>query len=106
MLKITYGAFGGGMILLALSLVLELFSRRAICSYLCPGGAFFSLLGKFRILRVKRNDSSCIQCVQCNQTCGLNLKPMTENLGMECNNCTACIASCPSNALSLKFTLR
>ena len=87
-----------------ISLFFEIgFSRRAVCRYLCPGGALYSLLGKFRVVRIRRKPSECIKCVKCDDVCGLGLKPMVDLTGMECNNCTACIAVCPTDALTLSF---
>lgn len=105
--RVYYGAFGSGFTLLAISLVLEIgFSRRAVCRYLCPGGAVYSLLSRFRVVRLRRDASGCINCEICDRICGLGLKPMTDVTGMECNNCTACIAACPTNVLTLRLGWR
>ncbi|SUZ52847.1 uncharacterized protein METZ01_LOCUS5701 [marine metagenome] len=98
------GVFGSGLTLLGVSLLFEMtMSRRAVCRYLCPGGALYSLLGKFRVVRIRRNASACIDCVKCNHVCGLGLEPMSDLTGMECNTCTACIAICPTDALTLRL---
>ena len=98
------GAFGSGAVLLAISLFIEIgISRRAVCRYLCPGGALYSLLGAGRVVRLRRDADACIPCVKCDDVCGLGLNPMTDRTGMECNNCTACIAVCPHDALTLSI---
>lgn len=100
--QVFYGAFGSGLTLLAVSLFIEVgISRRAVCRYLCPGGALYSLLGAARVVRLRRISSACIQCVKCDDVCGLGLSPMQDRTGMECNNCLACVAACPTNALTL-----
>lgn len=105
--SVYYGAFGSGFTLLAITLVIEIgFSRRAVCRYLCPGGAVYSLLGAARVVRIRRDSAACILCVKCDDTCGLGLSPMTDRTGMECNNCTACIAACPTDALTLALGWR
>lgn len=105
--RVYYGAFGSGLTLLAISLFVEVaLSRRAVCRYLCPGGALYSLLGAGRLVRIERSPEACIGCVKCDDVCGLGLKPMTDRTGMECNNCTACIAACPTDALTLRFGWR
>jgi ferredoxin-type protein NapH len=38
--------------------------------------------------------------VKCNAICEFGLNPMRDDFGQECNNCTACIAVCPTDALS------
>ncbi|MEE8394900.1 MAG: 4Fe-4S binding protein [bacterium] len=99
---VFYGAFGGGLTLLAVTVVLETtLSRRVVCRHLCPGGALYSLLGKFRVVRIRRRAAACIDCVLCDDVCGLGLNPMTDRTGMECNNCAACIAACPTDALTI-----
>ncbi|MDP7548024.1 MAG: (4Fe-4S)-binding protein, partial [Alphaproteobacteria bacterium] len=74
------------------------------CRYLCPGGALYSLLGRFRLVRIRRLVENCNDCAKCNVICEFGLDPMADDFGQECNNCTACIAICPTNALS--FTIR
>ncbi|MEO2176768.1 MAG: 4Fe-4S binding protein [bacterium] len=79
-----------------------LVSRRGFCRYLCPGGALYSLLGRYRVLRIQRSVSQCNDCNRCNSICEFGLQPMQDQFGQECNNCTACIAICPTDALSFK----
>lgn len=99
---VFFGAFGSGLALLAVSLVIEVgISRRAVCRYFCPGGALYALLGAARVVRLRRISSACILCVKCDDVCGLGLSPMRDRTGMECNNCLACVAACPTNALTL-----
>ncbi len=100
--QVFYGAFGSGLTLLAISLFIEVgISRRAVCRYFCPGGALYALLGAARVVRLRRISSDCILCVKCDDVCGLGLSPMRDRTGMECNNCLACVAACPTNALTL-----
>ena len=98
------GSFGSGITLLLISLFIEIsVSRRAVCRYLCPGGALYSLLGKFRVIRIRRKPSVCTSCIKCNDVCGLGLKPMQDLTGMDCNTCGACIAACPTDALTIRL---
>lgn len=80
-----------------------LVARRGFCRYLCPGGALYSLLGRYRLLRIQREVSSCNDCNRCNSICEFGLRPMQDEFGQECNNCSACIAICPTDAL--QFTM-
>ena len=105
--RVYYGAFGSGITLLAISLFVEIaLSRRAVCRYLCPGGALYSLLGAMRAVRIERKSGACVRCVKCDDVCGLGLKPMADCTGMECNNCAACIAVCPTDALTFRLGWR
>jgi len=97
---IALGGFGAGAVFFVLTLLFDLLvSRRGFCRYLCPGGALYSLLGRYRLLRIKREVTQCNDCAKCNAICEFELDPMKDGFGQECNNCTACIAICPTDAL-------
>lgn len=104
---IALGGFGGGAVFFLLTVMLDTFvQRRAFCRYLCPGGALYSLLGRYRLVRIQRSVNSCDDCVKCNLACEFGLDPMNDHFGQECNNCTACIAACPVDALTFKVSMR
>lgn len=103
--SIALGGFGAGLVFFVLTLLFDLFvSRRGFCRYICPGGALYSLLGRYRLFRIKRIVESCNDCAKCNAVCEFGLDPLHDDFGMECNNCTACIAVCPTDAMT--FTLK
>ena len=96
-------SFGVGAVFFVITLLFDiLVARRGFCRYLCPGGALYSLLGRYRLLRIRRDVKTCNDCVKCNAICEFGLNPMRDDFGQECNNCTACIAVCPTDAL--RFT--
>ena len=102
---IALGGFGSGMVYFILTMAFDLMvTRRGFCRYVCPGGALYSLLGRFRLVRIKREVEQCNDCAKCNVVCQFGLDPLHDDFGQECNNCTACIAVCPTDALS--FTTR
>ena len=99
------GGFGAGAVFFLLTLLFDLLvARRGFCRYLCPGGALYSLLGRHRVVRIRRIVETCNDCAKCNAVCEFDLDPLRDGFGQECNNCTACIAVCPTDALT--FTLR
>ena len=101
---IAQGGFGVGMVFFLMTIGFDLFvARRGFCRYLCPGGALYYLLGRYRLLRLKRTVSTCNDCTKCNVVCEFGLDPMHDNFGQECNNCTACVAVCPTDAI--RFTV-
>ncbi len=101
---IALGGFGVGAVFFILTLLFDLLvSRRGFCRYLCPGGALYSLLGRYRLLRIKREVKTCNDCKKCTAICEFELDPMRDDFGQECNNCTACIAICSTDALA--FTI-
>ncbi len=101
---IALGGFGVGAVFFAFTLLFDLLvARRGFCRYLCPGGALYSLLGRYRLLRIQRDVKTCNDCIKCTAICEFELDPMRDDFGQECNNCTACIAICPTDALKLSI---
>lgn len=101
---IAQGAFGVGMVFFVMTLLFDLLvARRGFCRYLCPGGALYSLLGRYRVVRIQRVVDQCNDCTKCNGVCEFGLDPMRDGFGQECNNCTACIAICPTDALEFRL---
>jgi len=99
--------FGAGAVFFVLTLAFDiLVAKRGFCRYLCPGGALYSLLGRYRLLRIRRDVTRCNDCVKCNAICEFGLNPMRDDFGQECNNCTACMAACPTDALHFSIALR
>ncbi len=90
----TAAMFTGILLLLEL-----LFVERLWCRCLCPGGALYSLLGRWRLLRVARDSEVCTQCLDCDRACPHDLMPSHEELSGECDNCGLCRASCEPRAL-------
>ena len=104
---IAVGGFGSGMVFFILTLLFDLLvARRGFCRYVCPGGALYSLLGRFRPVRIQRNVKTCNDCSKCNTVCQFGLDPWHDDFGQECNNCTACIAVCPTDALIFQLKIR
>ncbi len=102
---VALGGFGAGAVFFLATVLFDLLvARRGFCRVLCPGGALYSLLGRYRIVRIRRIVETCNDCAKCNAVCEFDLDPLRDNFGQECNNCTACIAICPTDALT--FTLR
>ena len=104
---IALGGFGAGAVFFVLTMLFDLLvARRGFCRYLCPGGALYSLLGRYRLFRIQRGVQSCNDCAKCSAICEFGLDPMRDGFGQECNNCTACIAICPTDALSFKVNIQ
>jgi len=79
-------------------------AKNGWCGHLCPVGAFYGLLNKISILRVKAtNRSKCDDCLDCFAVCPelqvikLPLKGKDSNpliLDANCTNCGRCIDVC------------
>lgn len=98
---IALSGFGAGAVFFLVTLLFDLLvARRGFCRYLCPGGALYSLIGRFRLLRIKRVVERCNDCAKCTAECEFGLDPLRDDFGQECNNCAACISVCPTDAMT------
>jgi ferredoxin-type protein NapH len=80
------------------------------CGHLCPLGAFYSLVGKTALLRVRFDTHTCTHCGECAKVCPepqvLNLKKLDERgyvFSGECSNCGRCSPICPEGSLKFDF---
>ena len=80
------------------------------CGHICPLGGFYSLLGKFSLIRVSHNVDNCTACMECKTVCPEKQvlfmidKESLPVLSGECTNCARCIEVCNDDALS--FSIR
>jgi len=83
-----------------------LFVERLWCRCLCPGGALYSLLGRWRIVRIWRDPETCTSCLECDRACPHDLTPSHLPLEGECDNCGLCRATCEPRALHYQIMRR
>lgn len=96
----------GAYVILAICAIELFVSKRWWCRYICPGGALYSLLGRFRVVRVERDENKCIHCGECVRVCQFDLRPMLVQItGMECTNCGTCVKACDDDALRFRWML-
>lgn len=95
----------------AVILLLNIFRPRFWCRYLCPLGALLGLLGRRSLLQLKVNEK-CTGCNKCVKQCPAAAEPQAKKGGKdhgwrpsECYVCFNCVDTCPSKALSFKFTV-
>ena len=80
------------------------------CGHICPLGAFYSILGKFSLIRVLHSEENCTLCMKCKDVCPekqvLHMigKESLPVLSGECTNCARCIEVCDDDALG--FSIR
>ncbi|MBF0459795.1 MAG: 4Fe-4S binding protein [Magnetococcales bacterium] len=104
---VTANGVGAGTTFFLLTLLFDLLvARRGFCRYLCPGGALYALLGRYRLVRIQRLVNRCNDCTLCDKVCPFALRPMRDAFGQECNNCTACMAVCPPRALTFRLRIQ
>ncbi len=85
--------------------LISLFFERPFCNYLCFEGAKYGILSYFRLLRIKRDESSCINCKKCDKACPMNIEISTDLYvsSPQCINCMECLTQCPvNNCISYK----
>jgi len=108
---IVFGMGLGFLALIAIFLFDLLILKNGWCGHLCPLGAFWSLVGKVALVRVRFDKDSCTHCGECARVCPepqvLNLKKLEQTgyvVPGECSNCGRCTTLCPEG--SLNFDLR
>ncbi len=119
---ITYGWSLALVWVLVVFLIEVFYSRRAWCSYVCPVGTTYGMIGKASALRVEWNDN-CDHCMVCHDVCFENQvleitkakydkqraeKSITREYitGADCTLCGRCIDVCHTDALKFDFRLK
>jgi len=80
------------------------------CGHICPIGGFYSIIGRFSLIRVKHEEKKCTLCMKCKEVCPESQvlfmvgKSSEQVLSGECTNCARCIEVCDDDALN--FSLR
>jgi len=79
--------------------------ERFFCRYLCPLGAYFSIISRIRQLVIIKDRDECGSCSLCTKKCsmGINLSQVDKVHSGECINCMACINNCPKTNAHLEI---
>jgi len=105
---VVFGFGISGTVLLMIFLFDLYVLKNGFCGHLCPVGGLYSLISKFRLLKVKLDNDKCTSCMDCKTVC-----PEVQVLGIvgkksgyisqgECTNCGRCIEVCEDDALGFK----
>ena len=103
---------GLGLSIIAVIVLIDLYvAGKGWCGSLCPLGAFYSLVGRFALLRIGFVSELCDRCGDCVVVCPekqvIDFSQM-ETKGFvesgDCLNCSRCLEVCPRDAFHL--TLR
>jgi len=106
---IIFGVGGSWAVILALFIFDLTIVKNGWCGYICPLGAFYSVVGKYGLLKVYHEKDKCTLCNKCFEVC-----PEVQVLSIigkkdgyiksgECTNCAQCIDVCDDDAL--KFSI-
>lgn len=102
---IIYG-FGFGWAFVLVVFLYDLFAvKNGFCGHVCPLGGFYSLIGRFGILRIGYDKDKCTTCMKCIEICPENQvlhmvgKQSGAVLSGECINCGRCIEVCDDDAV-------
>jgi polyferredoxin len=87
-----------GAVVIASLILLSVFVQNFWCRYLCPYGALLGLPALLSPLRIRREESLCIDCAKCAKACPARL-PVDKLVAIksaECTACMECVAACPA----------
>jgi len=85
-------------VVIALLVLLSMLVQNFWCRYLCPYGALLGLTSFFSPMRIRRNQSACIDCAKCAKACpsSLPVDKLITIKSAECTGCLECVAVCPA----------
>lgn len=95
------GLFYWKLSLLIATVVASVLIYRPFCKYACPLGAFYALLNKIAVLRMKLDRESCISCGKCVKICPMQVDVLKDINSAECIRCGRCADACPTGAIEL-----
>lgn len=110
---IQRGLIFGGISWIFIAILIAIFDLfvldNATCGYICPLGAFYSLLGRFSLLKIHYNETLCTKCGECEKVCPE--KQVLDIIGAksgiiksgECMSCAKCIEVCEDSALEFNI---
>ncbi|MCX6545255.1 MAG: NAD(P)-binding domain-containing protein [Acidobacteria bacterium] len=84
-------------------------SGRAFCRFACPLGALMHIYARGTRFRIFPDKALCTSCTECTRVCHAGVDVMNfanKDLPVvdpECVRCSACVAECPTGALTLGF---
>ena len=88
-------SIGAGLLLLII--VGSMFIERFFCRYLCPLGAVFAIVSRFRLFKIRKPRRDCGACRACTKRCpmGISLYRTSVVRSSECIDCMSCVTVCP-----------
>ena len=86
-----------GAALLLLIILGSLYIERFFCRYLCPLGAIFAIVSKFRLFKIRKPRTYCGACRACTKKCSMGIPLYNTDVvtSAECIDCMNCVNVCP-----------
>jgi len=106
---IVFGLGFGWATILVIFLFDLFILKNGWCGHICPLGGFYSLIGRFSLIRVYHEHEKCTACMKCKVVCPEvqvlhMIDKSSEPVLQECTNCGRCIEVCEDDALN--FSIR
>lgn len=103
-------AFGIGLEVIAIGLLIAIewfYSEKFWCRRICPAGALYGLLSRYRLLGVSIAADACTNCGECYKYCGMRVdvgssRPLEI---MNCTNCGQCVDVCEKKAATFDWKI-
>ena len=93
-----------GLIILGVVILTSLLGERPFCKYACPYGAVLGVFNLFRVFKIKRNISTCIDCKACDRACPMNIGVSTDKIVRD-HQCISCLKCTSEDACPLEDTV-
>ncbi len=86
-----------GAALLLLIILGSMYIERFFCRYLCPLGAIFVIVSKFRLFKIRKPRTYCGACRACTKKCSMGIPLYNADVvtSAECIDCMNCVNICP-----------
>ena len=96
---------GAEFIFIGLLVAVEWFYNQKLwCRRICPAGALYALLSRYRLLRIGVS-GACNQCNECHRRCSMKVDVGSESPMeiMSCTNCGLCVDVCSTKAVAFHW---
>lgn len=102
---IVFGMGFGWAAIVAIFLFDLFVLKNGWCGHVCPLGGFYSIIGRYNLMRVHHNQPNCTLCMKCKDVCPekevlymIGKKSQMIDMG-ECTLCGRCVEVCDDDAL-------